>query len=284
MRLLTRLVAVAGLVVAGGLALPGGAAQAAACSGTSGVTVVIDYGSSSSTLCAADATEAGAVLDSVAEVAWVPMYGEGKVVCKINNVPSSQTCQRMPPGSAYWAFFHASRGGSWIYSSTGVADYNPAPGTVIGFAFGSGGAPSSPPPAPSSSTPKPSPKPSPSSSSSSRPPAPTPKPAGTTPARPSSSGTSGSTPAPGSGASTRPGSPGSATPGAKPSTTTAPGTTTSTTSPGTTSGSTGRGESDSAASATPDSGSPLTLIAGLGLVGLVGAGAAYLAVRRRAST
>ena len=283
MRLLARLVAVAGLVVAGGLTLPGGAAQAAACSGSSGVTVVIDYGSSSSTLCAPDASTAGAVLDSVTDVTWVPMYGEGNVVCKINGVPSSQTCQRMPPASAYWAFFHASRGGSWTYSSSGVGSYNPAPGTVIGFAFGSGGAPSSPPPAATPTAPKPSPKPSPSSSSS-RPPAP--KPAGTTPAAPGHSSTSGSTPAAGSKASTgtTPGSP-SATPGAKGSTTATSGTTTSTTSAGTTSsGSTGSGESDSAAAATPDSGSPLTLLAGLGLVGLVGAGAAYLAVRRRAGT
>jgi hypothetical protein len=34
----------------------------------------------------------------------------------------------------------------------------------------------------------------------------------------------------------------------------------------------------------PGSGTPTTLLAGLGLVGLVGAGAAYLALRRRATT
>ena len=278
MRLLARLVAVTGLVVAGGLTLPGGAAQAAACSGTSGVTVVIDYGSSSSTLCAEDHSSAGAVLASVAQVAYVPMYGQG-VVCKINDVPASQTCQRMPPASAYWAFFHASRGGSWAYSSSGVADYDPAPGSVIGFAFGSGAAPSSAPPAATASTPKPSPKPSPSPSSSSKPPAAKPKPAGTTPAKPGSSSMSGPTPA--AGTSTAPGSSTST----KPSTT-APGSTTSTTSPGTSasSDSSAGGGSTGAASATPGSGTPVTLLAGLGLVGLVGAGAAYLAVRRRATT
>ena len=49
MRRLGRFLAAAGLAVAGGLALPGGAAQVAACSGSTGVTVVIDYGSSSTT-------------------------------------------------------------------------------------------------------------------------------------------------------------------------------------------------------------------------------------------
>ena len=286
MRLLARLVAVAGLVVAGGLTLPGGAAQAAACSGTSGVTVVIDYGSSSTTLCAPDASSAGAVLDSVSDVDYVPMYGQG-VVCRINTVPANQSCQRMPPGSAYWAFFHAPRGGSWTYSNDGVAGYDPAPGTVVGFAFGAGAAPSSAPPAATASTPKPSPKPSPSSSSSSKPPVAKPKPAGTTPARPGSSGTSGSTSA--SGTSTTPGSSASATLGAKRSSTAvAPNGTPSTTSGGSVTdspnGSTGSDETTAAAADGPDSGTPMTLLAGLGLVGLVGAGAAYLAVRRRATT
>jgi hypothetical protein len=287
MRLLARLVAVAGLVVTGGLALPGGAAQAAACSGTSGVTVVIDYGSSSSTLCAADRSSAMAVLQNVAAVVSPAQY-PGTVVCKLNGVPSSQTCQRMPPQSAYWAFFHAARGGSWSYSSAGVADYDPAPGTVIGFAFGSGGAPSTAPPA--ATVPKQSTKPSPSSSSSIRPPAPKPKPkpSATSPTQPR-----GSVSMPPHGATTTvprttAGQATTATTGA--STTT--GTTSSSSSSSTSSTAATEptadpadrtGETTAAASPAADgSGSPTTLLAGLGLVGLVGAGAAYLAVRRRA--
>ena len=291
MRVLSRLVTAAGLVVAGGLALPGGAAQAAACSNTTGVTVVVDYGSTSSTYCAADASSAGAVLDSVTDVAYVPMYGQG-VVCKINSVPSNQTCQRMPPGSAYWAFFHAPRGGSWTFSSVGVAEYNPAPGSVIGFAFGSGGAPSSAPPAaapkpaPKPST-KPSPKPSPTPSSSSKPVASTPKPVGTTPARPGSSGTGGTAAgATGPGASTAAG-PTATRAGVGSATTALPTATTTDGSPASPSStdSTGAGADVAAARASsPDTGSPTTLLAGLGLVGLVGAGAAYLAVRRRATS
>ena len=70
------------------------------------------------------------------------------MVCRINGYPSSDPCVRMPPGDAYWAFFHAKRGGSWVYSSSGVASYDPAPGTVVGFRFGSGQQPRVAPPAP----------------------------------------------------------------------------------------------------------------------------------------
>ncbi|MFC8503681.1 hypothetical protein ACFUC1_15070 [Pedococcus sp. NPDC057267] len=278
MRHLGRFLAAAGLVVAGGLALPGGAAQAAACSGTTGVTVVIDYGSSSSTLCGPDASSAIRVLTSVASVTYPPQY-PGTVVCQINDVPS-QPCTRMPPSSAYWAFFHATRGGSWVYSSSGVAEYDPPPGSVIGFAFGSGGAPSSPPPA---AAPKPSPTPSPSSTSS------TPRSTGT-------SSTPGST-----GSSSRPSSPTTVLPNgstatvsatartqaptaSRPSTATttssASATTTTTAPPA--SGSTEQTAAATAGEPTSGSGSPATLLAGVGLVTLVGAAAAYLALRRRA--
>ena len=190
MRILTRLAAVAGLVVAGGLALPGGAAQAAACSGTSGVTVVIDYGSSTTTSCASgDPSSAMAALKAVATVVSPQRY-PGTVVCRINGNPASDPCIQMPPASAYWAFYHAPRGGSWTYSQVGVAGYNPAPGTAVGFAFGAGATPGTPPPA---AAPKASPKPSPSSSSSSKPPAtkPKPKPSSTSPSstRPTPRGT-----------------------------------------------------------------------------------------------
>ena len=78
------------------------------------------------------------------------------MVCRINGYPSSDPCVRMPPGDAYWAFFHAKRGGSWVYSSSGVASYDPAPGTVVGFRYGSGKQPRVAPPAPTkTSTPVP---------------------------------------------------------------------------------------------------------------------------------
>ena len=90
----------------------------------------------------------------------------------------------MPPGDAYWAFFHAKRGGSWVYSSSGVASYDPAPGTVVGFRFGSGQKPRVAPPdptktsapAPTATTSKPKPTTSKPRPTTSAPKATTPKP------------------------------------------------------------------------------------------------------------
>jgi LPXTG-motif cell wall-anchored protein len=277
MRRLAQVLAAAALV-AGGLTLTGGAAEAAACSGTSGVTVVIDFGSSTSTRCAPESSTAIAALKSVAAVTPVPMYGDG-VVCKIDGIPESQTCQRMPPASAYWAFFHAPRGGSWTYSSNGVASYDPPSGSVIGFAFGSGGAPSTPPPAAAASTPKPSPKPSPSSTSS--------KPRATSTSTSTAARPRATTPAPArssvtvlpNGATTTV----PATRGGPTTTRPAEASTTATVPPNGTN-TTDSGELARAATASSEptgTGSPTTLLAGAGLVALVGAAAAYLAVRRR---
>ena len=72
--------------------------------------------------------------------------------------PRTRAC-RMPPASAYWGFFHAPRGGSWTYSSSGVASYSPPAGSVIGFRFGSGQQPRTAPPAPPRPAPKPTTKP-----------------------------------------------------------------------------------------------------------------------------
>ena len=99
-----------------------------------GVTVVVDTGSSSSTRCAAGDPSS----------AWRRCTAAGYAVTPIQQFPGrpsaastasrpTRPCVRMPPADAYWAFFHAHRGGSWTYSSSGAASYDPAPGTVVGF-------------------------------------------------------------------------------------------------------------------------------------------------------
>ncbi|MBD3785103.1 MAG: hypothetical protein IE926_19525, partial [Micrococcales bacterium] len=125
-RLLTRLlvpVAAAGLAGAGLVGVAGPAA-ASACSGTSGVTVVIDTGTSTSTSCAPSGGSAMSALSAVSTVTYPQQY-PGSVVCRINGFPSSDPCVRMPPADAYWAFFHAPRGGAWTYSTSGAASYSP---------------------------------------------------------------------------------------------------------------------------------------------------------------
>ena len=99
-RILARL---AGAVAASGLALAGlvvaaAPASAAACSGTSGVTVVVDTGSSTSTRCASgDPSSALKALTSAGFGVDYPQQFPGSVVCRINGYPSSDPCVRMPP-------------------------------------------------------------------------------------------------------------------------------------------------------------------------------------------
>lgn len=266
-------VAALGLAVAG-VGLTASPAVAAACSGTTGVTVVVQSPAGTSTSCApGDPSSALGALTSAGYGVTYPQMFPGTVVCRINGYPSSDPCVRMPPGSAYWAFFHASRGGSWAYSGSGVASYNPPAGSVVGFRFGAGSAPSVAPPA---ATPRPAPKPT----TTPKPPT-RPSPHSSTAARPRPTSTSpGSTAGPGK-ATAR----GSATTTPR-RTTTAPSATTTavTTSPSATSTTTGDlalSPARDTTSGTGGSGSPLPVIGGGVLVVALGAGAAYAARRRR---
>ena len=277
LRRLAGAVAAAGLAVAG-LVVVAAPASAAACSGTSGVTVVVDTGSSISTKCASgDPSSALKALSSAGFSVTYPQQYPGSVVCRINGYPSSDPCVRMPSGDAYWAFFHAKRGGSWVYSSSGVASYNPAPGTVVGFRFGSGQQPRVAPPAPTkTSAPVPTKttaKPTPAKTTS-KPTPTTPRttaqPRTTAPTAPDA--TSGTTATPSATPSASPTTSGSATP-------TPSATDDVSASPSATA-------SDLAAAPTSadadDGNGPGTLIAGAALVLLVAGGAAYAARKRRA--
>jgi hypothetical protein len=147
-----RLAAAAAVAVATGtLVLAGPApAEAAACSGTSGVTVVVDYGPLGGIQvgCAAGDPSSGLAALHAAGFATTGTQKDGPAfVCRINGAPASDPCVLTPPASAYWSYWHASRGGSWAYSSLGAASYNPKPGSVEGWAFGAGGRPGISPPA-----------------------------------------------------------------------------------------------------------------------------------------
>jgi hypothetical protein len=127
-------------------------AQAAPCNGTSGVTVVVDFtalGGGVTVACAPGdpATGIAALQGGGFTVTGTKRWGLA-FVCRVNGVPTpaAEPCVNTPPATAYWSYWHAPAGGSWTYSTVGAASYNPAPGTVEGWAFGSGGAPSIPPP------------------------------------------------------------------------------------------------------------------------------------------
>jgi len=145
------------LLAAVALALPA-PAEAAACSGTSGVTVLVQFPDHTVVGCAAGDPSSGYQALSRAGFSVTFATGNGTgAICSINGYPD-HACPSMPPQSAYWAYFHAKPGGSWSYSNTGGGGYNPKPGTVEGWRFGSGSAPTSAPPG-TSSTPRPTPAP-----------------------------------------------------------------------------------------------------------------------------
>ena len=279
-RLLRRL---AGAAAASGLALAGlvlaaAPASAAACSGTSGVTVVVDTGSSVSTKCASgDPSSALKALAGAGFSVTYPQQFPGSVVCRINGFPASDPCVRMPPAGAYWAFFHAERGGSWTYSSNGVASHNPAPGTVVGFRFGSGQQPRVAPPEPTAtSAPAPTTRPKATSTPKKTTAAPKPSIAPRT--------TAGSTP--GTTAGSKPGSTASAT--ARPSTASASATPSAvaTASGSTSATASASGEATVAvapvAASEPSDGAGVgTLAAGAAIVALVAGGAGFAAWKRR---
>ncbi len=71
----------------------------------------------------------------------------GYFLCRIDGKPATDPCQRASPADAYWSYWYAEPGGTWKYRGSGPADADPAPGSVEGWAFGDGKAPSVPPPA-----------------------------------------------------------------------------------------------------------------------------------------
>ncbi len=136
-------------------------AQAAACSGTTGVTVVVQFPDHTSVGCAPGNPANGYDALTAAGFSTVLAQGNGAgALCTIDGFPANTGCHNMPPANAYWAYFHAKRGGSWSYSNDGGGSYDPTPGSVEGWRFGSGQAPSTAPPAAIAAKPKPRPKPS----------------------------------------------------------------------------------------------------------------------------
>lgn len=135
-------------------------AQAAACSGTTGVTVVVQFPDRTQIGCASGDPASG--FDALTSAGFTPTHvggSFGAALCQIDGYPSNP-CPRMPPANAYWAYFHAKRGGSWSYSNAGPGSFDPAPGSVEGWRFGGSDAPpTTSPPGVAAPAPKPRPKP-----------------------------------------------------------------------------------------------------------------------------
>jgi hypothetical protein len=124
------------------------AGTAGPCSGTTGVTVSVDFkafGGTQQTRCAPGKQTSGvaALQNAGFTPAGTTRYGLA-FICRINNQPSpaQQSCVNTPPGNAYWAYYHALAGATtWTYSALGAASYVPPLGSIDAWAFGSSAKP-----------------------------------------------------------------------------------------------------------------------------------------------
>lgn len=123
------------LVAAGALIGLSAPAQAAACSGSEGVTVVVDFGGTEQVGCAQGDPTSGTDALTKAGFAWTFHPREPGFICTIGGSPADQQC--MKPN--YWSYWHKSGGGGWQYSNVGATQYDPAPGSTEGWSFGSQG-------------------------------------------------------------------------------------------------------------------------------------------------
>ncbi|MCH1867294.1 hypothetical protein [Nocardioides sp. CFH 31398] len=132
MRTFGRLLAAAGLALGVSLAAPVVAptvpflgavpAHADACTGTDGVTVVVDFnglGGGVSQACVAGSGGSARGLFQRAGVRMQDVTGEQGFVCRVQNKPGPEACSRVSNG-AYWSLWWSDGNGRWTYSQEGV--------------------------------------------------------------------------------------------------------------------------------------------------------------------
>jgi hypothetical protein len=159
-------------VAAGGLGAlsPAAPATAAPCSGTAGVTVVVEYGALGGGIDQLCAPEGGGrtadrlLKDTGHALTFVQRFPG--FVCRIEGVPADDPCVNTPPADAYWGLWWSDgKSGEWSYSSLGAGSLTiPAGGYVAMVWDGSSGdvRPQTGAPAHLSPTPTPTKKPLPS--------------------------------------------------------------------------------------------------------------------------
>jgi hypothetical protein len=287
-----------GLLTVAVSATTAGADPISSCTTTSGVIVAVDFapwGGNIERGCDATLTTGYDALQAAGFTTAGDEHDGPEFICRIDDdpPPSQDPCINTPPATAYWSYWHADAGqDTWTYSTLGAASYQPLPGSVDAWTFGStdlGGAdgqPSFPPSAvratntavPATTSP-PSPPPA----------SPATSPAPSTPASSSASGSKrvrkvrSAAPARSRLPDTAPSTSAPAPTTTSPPTTTAPPTTTTSSPPSAGPSSDDPRVVDAAPASVdhPSSGSPVALIVGGGIVVALAAVAAVLARRRR---
>ena len=174
------LVLVALVVV--GVAEPAPAAgTGGACPTASGVTVVVDGSAAGGSVVVGCATGSpGSGFDALRGAGFSVdvVQSQPGFVCRIDGLPEDESCVDTPPASAYWSYWHATRGGDWEESTLGAGSHVPPPGSVEGWSYGGAGGASPPAIAP------PPPIPTTTTTSTTRPTTTTTRPTTTTTTRP----------------------------------------------------------------------------------------------------
>src|SRR4051794_4088967 len=129
-----------------GLANPAaGARTAAACTGTSGVSVVVEFNElGGGVQQACDPEGGGRAGDRVLRDAGFALDYVQRFpgfVCRIAGLPADDPCVNTPPADAYWGLWWSDgESGKWTYSSLGVASLTlPAGGYLAMVWDGSAG-------------------------------------------------------------------------------------------------------------------------------------------------
>ncbi|MBA3781945.1 MAG: hypothetical protein H0X12_08855 [Nocardioides sp.] len=175
LRLAARFVAAVILAAATGVSVSVPPAGAATCATSSGVSVVVDFGTLGGgvqTSCdAGGASKNAAAMLGAAGYSLTYVQRFPGFVCRINGAPADDPCVNTPPGDAYWGLFWSDgKNGQWVYSSIAAGGLRVPSGGYVGLAWQSSadrrvpGVPASVRP-----TPKPSPKPSPTPSPTKKP-------------------------------------------------------------------------------------------------------------------
>jgi len=176
-------------------------AEAAPCSGSSGVTVVVDRGALGGGITqacnASGGGRSGTTQFTSTGFALTYVQRQPGFVCRIDAQPASDPCVSTPPADAYWGLWWSDgRSGSWSYSSVAVGSLKIPDGGYVAFAWQSSGGRTAPgvPASAHAGSPTPTPTPAPTRTPTPRP---TPKPSHAPSATPSSTPSpSGQTDAP----------------------------------------------------------------------------------------
>ena len=111
---------------------------AGSCTGTSGVTVVVDFqelGGGVNVVCASGPVSSGLDALTRAGISYRTAQRFPGFVCRIADKPATDPCVNASRASAYWTYWLAAPGGTWCYATLGAGSRQPPPGTFEGWSF-----------------------------------------------------------------------------------------------------------------------------------------------------